>query len=68
MLIKDIKYSYNDVMVIPAKVSTIEHRSECETFHKDGFLPISLGPRILRTELAPVYIMSAISYEIELGE
>lgn len=33
-----------------------------------GFLPISLGPRILRTELAPVYIMSAVSYETELGE
>ena len=30
--------------------------------------PISLGPRILRTEVAPLYIMSAISYERELGE
>lgn len=35
---------------------------------KQGFIPITLGPRILRTELAPVYIMSAISYETELGE
>lgn len=33
-----------------------------------GFIPISLGPRILRTEVAPLYLVSAISYEIELGE
>ena len=44
MLIKEKKYSYNDVMVIPAKVSTIEHRSECDPFHKDGFLPIFTAP------------------------
>ena len=35
---------------------------------KAGFLPITLGPRILRTEVAPTYIMSAISYELELGD
>lgn len=44
MLIKDKKYSYNDVMVVPAKVSTIEHRSECDPFHKDGYLPIFTAP------------------------
>lgn len=30
-----------------------------------GFLPISLGPRILRTQVAPLYVMSALSYEWE---
>ena len=44
MLIKETKYSYNDVMVVPAKVSSIEHRSECNPFHKDGFLPIFTAP------------------------
>ena len=44
MLIKDKKYSYYDVMVVPAKVSTIEHRSECDPFHKDGYLPIFTAP------------------------
>ena len=41
---------------------------EEDLMEQAGFLPITLGPRILRTELAPVYIMSAISYETELGE
>jgi 16S rRNA (uracil1498-N3)-methyltransferase len=31
-----------------------------------GFIPASLGPRILRTETAPLYALSAISYELEL--
>lgn len=44
MLIKDKKYSYNDVMIVPAKISEIEHRAECDPFHKDGFLPIFTAP------------------------
>ena len=31
-----------------------------------GFLPCALGPRILRTETAPLYILSAVSYAMEL--
>lgn len=31
-----------------------------------GFIPVSLGPRILRTETAVFYCLSAISYEMEL--
>jgi len=31
-----------------------------------GFLPIGLGPRILRTETAPIYVLSAISYVLEI--
>jgi len=30
-----------------------------------GFLPVSLGPRILRTETASQYILSAVSYQFE---
>lgn len=41
---------------------------EVSSLEEHQFLPIGLGPRILRTETAPLYIMSAISYELELGE
>lgn len=34
----------------------------------ENWIPVSLGPRILRTEVAPLYVLSAISYEKELGE
>jgi len=40
-------------------------RTEIDQLHQRGFLPISLGPRILRTETAPIYALSAISYEYE---
>lgn len=41
---------------------------EVEVLLQHNFKSIGLGPRILRTETAPLYIMSAISYELELGE
>lgn len=44
MLVKETKYCYNDVMIVPDKVSSIEHRSECDPFYKDGFLPIFTAP------------------------
>ena len=31
-----------------------------------GFVPCALGKRILRTETASLYALSAISYELEL--
>lgn len=31
-----------------------------------GFIPVNLGPRILRCETAPSYVLSAISYKFEL--
>lgn len=40
---------------------------EEEEMKKQGFIPISLGKRTLRTEVAPVYIMSVISYLMEFG-
>lgn len=39
---------------------------EVELLLKNNFKAVGLGPRILRTETAPLYIMSAISYEYEL--
>lgn len=32
-----------------------------------GVIPVGLGPRILRTETAPLYLMAAISYALELA-
>jgi 16S rRNA (uracil1498-N3)-methyltransferase len=40
-------------------------RNEAEELMAAGFLPVALGSRILRTETAPLYFLSAISYEFE---
>ena len=40
--------------------------SEIDYLKKEGFIPCGLGPRILRTETASMYCLSAISYEMEL--
>ncbi|MDV6377952.1 16S rRNA (uracil(1498)-N(3))-methyltransferase [Sporosarcina sp. GW1-11] len=40
-------------------------REEAVLLEDAGFLPVSLGPRILRTETAPLYTLSAMSYEFE---
>lgn len=40
-------------------------RNEITALMANGFQTISLGPRILRAETAPLYVLSAISYEFE---
>lgn len=40
--------------------------TELDYLLKQGFVPCALGPRILRTETAPLYVLSAISFEMEL--
>ncbi|HLG27457.1 MAG TPA: RsmE family RNA methyltransferase, partial [Paenisporosarcina sp.] len=40
-------------------------RKEIDALMNHGFHSISLGPRILRAETAPLYVLSAISYEFE---
>jgi 16S rRNA (uracil1498-N3)-methyltransferase len=39
---------------------------EVEKLITGGFVPCGLGPRILRTETAPLYLLSAVSYQLEL--
>ena len=39
---------------------------EAEAAETAGLTPVNLGPRILRCETAPMYALSAISYQIEL--
>ena len=44
MLIKEVKYSYNDIAIIPAIQSNVEHRAECNPFDENGNLPIFTAP------------------------
>ncbi|MGO4887238.1 16S rRNA (uracil(1498)-N(3))-methyltransferase [Anaerobacillus sp. MEB173] len=39
---------------------------EVKTLEEHGFLSCSFGPRILRTETAALYVLSALSYQFEL--
>jgi len=39
---------------------------EVDRLIADGFIACGLGPRILRTETAPLYLLSAVSYHLEL--
>ena len=56
---------FKKILILVGPESGID-KTEIEQLQ--GWIPISLGPRILRTEVAPLYILSAISYELELGE
>ncbi len=40
-------------------------RDEATSLQAANFLPVALGPRILRTETAPLYFLSAVSYAFE---
>ncbi|KRM35318.1 16S rRNA (uracil(1498)-N(3))-methyltransferase [Limosilactobacillus pontis] len=40
---------------------------EVERMQEVGVVPVGLGPRILRTETAPLYFMAAVSYASELA-
>lgn len=41
---------------------------EAEFLIEAGFVAIGLGPRILRTETAPIYLLSAMSYALEIAK
>lgn len=40
--------------------------AEITQFEAAGAIKVGLGPRIMRTETAPLYALSAISYALEL--
>ena len=40
---------------------------EVERMQAAGVVPVGLGPRILRTETAPLYFLSAVSYVCKLA-
>ena len=41
---KEPLYSLKDVAIIPAVISEVDHRIECNPFYKDGKLPIFTSP------------------------
>ena len=44
VLEKYLRLSYNDVTILPAVVSDIASRSECNPYYLDGFLPLFTAP------------------------
>lgn len=42
-------------------------QTEMGTLEQQGFIAVGLGPRILRAETAPLYLLSALSYALELN-
>ena len=41
--------------------------SEIDAFEEAGGVKVGLGPRIMRTETAPLYALSSVSYALELN-
>lgn len=56
--------TYKNILVVVGPEGGIS-KEECKLMDDFNFKRISLGPRILRTEVAPVYFMAALSYELE---
>lgn len=44
MIIQKTGYGYNDLTLVPAKLTTIEHRSEIDVFYEKNKLPIFAAP------------------------
>lgn len=64
-IIKEKKY--NSILVLIGPEGGIDE-TEVNDLKANNFLPVTLGPRILRTQVAPLYVMSAIAYELESKE
>ena len=62
-----IKEAKNKKMVVLVGPEGGISENEVKLLEANGFISVGLGPRILRTETAPLYVMSAISYELEIG-
>lgn len=56
---------YQNILVLIGPEGGISEQ-EVRILEENNFLPITLGPRILRTEVAPTYVMAAISYQLEV--
>lgn len=44
MILPDVKYSYSDLAIVPAIISDIKSRSECNPYYPDSKLPIFTAP------------------------
>lgn len=57
-------YDKNSILIVFGPEGGLD-RAETKVLLENNFQSISLGPRILRTETAPLYALAAISYEYE---
>lgn len=62
-IMKEIQPNQRIVMVFGPEGGISE--KEIEILQAVGYIPCALGPRILRTETAPLYFLSALSYMLE---
>ena len=44
MIEKGVMLGFDDITIIPAKKSSIAHRSDCDVYREDGMLPIFASP------------------------
>lgn len=44
MIIQDLKYSLNDVSIIPDTQTNVKHREECDPYYNDNMLPLFTAP------------------------
>ncbi|WP_017472620.1 16S rRNA (uracil(1498)-N(3))-methyltransferase [Amphibacillus jilinensis] len=63
---KQILPGQSVIVIIGPEGGLTEH--EIDTFYQNGFEPVRFGPRILRTETASLYMLSALSYYFEETE
>ena len=60
-------HDWQTVLFIFGPEGGISHK-EIESFEAAGGIKVGLGPRIMRTETAPLYALSAVSYALELNK
>lgn len=63
-LLQDVLPNQNVIAVFGSEGGLTQ--DEVTKLEASGFVSCSLGPRILRAETAPIYLLSAISYALEL--
>lgn len=44
MIINDLKYSLNDVAIVPDVQTNVEHRASCDPYYSDNMLPLFTAP------------------------
>ncbi|HLR80619.1 MAG TPA: 16S rRNA (uracil(1498)-N(3))-methyltransferase [Bacillota bacterium] len=62
-VIQRLEKDQNVLVCIGPEGGFSENEATILTDH--GFIPVRLGPRILRTETAPLYVLASISYHVE---
>ena len=66
--LKEVLSSFNNIKSLSVIVGSEGgfSLSEAEAARESGAILVNLGPRILRCETAPSYVLSSISYHFEL--